>query len=74
MINRREFGWHGVANNVLLDDATHYQRSNVESTFIALRRKLTEIVRAQTWLGQFRELDFECVIRNVEPALDVSNR
>jgi len=33
VIKHREFGWHGVANNVLLDDTTYHQRSNIEATF-----------------------------------------
>jgi len=52
----REFGWNGVANNVLLDDTTYHQRSNIESTFSVLRRKYGKIVRARTWFGQFHEL------------------
>ena len=73
VIKYREFGWHGVANNVLLDDRTYHQRSNIESTFFALRRKYGEIVRARTWFGQFRELVLKCAVRNVELALDRSN-
>jgi len=72
VIKHREFGWTGVANNVLLDDTTYHQRSNIESTFFALRRKYGEIVRARTWFGQFRELVLKCAIRNVELALDSS--
>jgi IS5 family transposase len=73
VIKHREFGWHGVANNVLLDDTTYHQRSNIESTFFALRRKYGEIVRARTWFGQFRELVLKCAVRNVEIALSASN-
>lgn len=72
VIKHREFGWTGVANNVLLDDTTYHQRSNVESTFFALRRKYGEIVRARTWFVQFRELVLKCAVRNVELALDAS--
>jgi len=72
VIKYREFGWHGVANNVLLDDTIYHQRSNIESTFFALRRKYGEIVRARTWVGQFRELVLKCAVRNVELALDAS--
>ena len=72
MIKYREFGWHGVANNVLLDDTTYHRRSNIESTFFALRRKYGEIVRARTWFGQFREHVLKCAVRNVERALDAS--
>ena len=73
LIKYREFGWTGVANNVLLDDTTYHQRSNIESTFFALRRKYGEIVCARTWFGQFRELVLKCAVRNVELALDRSN-
>ncbi len=73
MIKYREFGWHGIANNVLLDDMTYHQRSNVEATFFALRRKYGEIGRARTWYGQFRELVLKCPVRNVELALDASS-
>lgn len=72
VIKYREFGWHGIANNILLDDTTYHQRSNIESTFFALRRKYGEIVRAKTWFGQFRELVLKCAIRNVELALDTA--
>jgi len=73
VIKYREFGWHGVANNVLLDDTTYHQRSNIEATFFALRRKYGEIVRARTWFRQFRELVLKCAVRNVELALSGSN-
>jgi len=33
VIKHREFGWHGVANNALLDDTTYHQRSNIEAMF-----------------------------------------
>ncbi|WP_256533372.1 IS5 family transposase [Halovivax cerinus] len=72
VIKYREFGWHGIANNVLLDDTTYHQRSNIEATFFALRRKYGEIVRARTWFGQFRELVLKCAVRNVELALDAA--
>ena len=36
VIKHHEFGWHGVANNVLLDDTMCHQRSNSEATFCAL--------------------------------------
>jgi len=34
VIKHSEFGWTGVANNVLLDETTYHQRSNIESTFL----------------------------------------
>jgi IS5 family transposase len=74
VIKHREFGWHELANNLLQDDTTYHQRSNVEATFFALRRKYGEIVRARTWYGQFRELVLKCAVRNVELALDGSTR
>ena len=74
VIKHREFGWHGFANNVLMDDTTYHQRSNIEAMFFALRRKYGEIVRARTWFGQFRELVLKCAVRNVELALDGSIR
>lgn len=40
--------------------------------FFALRRKSGVIVRARTWLGQFRELAMKCAVRNVELAFDAS--
>jgi len=33
VIKHREFGWHGFANNVLMDNTTYDQRSNIEATF-----------------------------------------
>ncbi len=48
VIKHRGFGWHGVANNVLIDDTTNHQRSNIEATFFPLRRKYGEIVRPRT--------------------------
>jgi len=73
VIKHREFGWNGVAGNVLIDDTTYHQRSNVESTFFALRRKYGEIVRSRTWFGQFRELVLKCAVRNIELGFDHSN-
>jgi IS5 family transposase len=72
VIKYREFGWHGVANNALLDDTTYHLRSNIEATFFALRRKYGEIVRARSWYVQFRELVLKCAVRNVELALSDS--
>jgi len=40
VIKYREFGWHDIANNFLQDDTIYHQRSNAESTFFALRRKI----------------------------------
>ena len=71
MIKYREFGWHGVANNLLHADTIYHQRSNAESTLFALRGKYGEIVRARTCFGQFREFVLKRAIRNIE--LSVSN-
>ncbi len=32
-VKPREFGWHGIANDLLQDDSIYHQRSNAESTF-----------------------------------------
>lgn len=73
VIKHRESGWHGVANNVLLDDTAFHQRSTIEATFFALRRKYGDIVRARTLFGQFRELGLIYAVRNVELSLKDSN-
>ncbi|SNR57785.1 Transposase and inactivated derivatives, IS5 family [Halorubrum vacuolatum] len=73
VIKHREFGWNSVAGNILIDDTTYHQRSNVESTFFALWRKYGETVRSRTWFGRFRELVLKCAVRNIELALDASN-
>lgn len=56
LIRRREFGWKGIAENVLMDDRMQYQRSDVEATFFELRQRFGGTIRARTWFGQFREL------------------
>jgi hypothetical protein len=38
VIKHREFGWHGIAINLLQYDTIFHHRSNTESTFLALRR------------------------------------
>ena len=73
LIRHREFGWHGVANNALMDDRIYHQRSNVEATFFALRQRYGGTLRARTWFGQFRELVLKCAVRNVELAVKASN-
>ncbi len=65
VIKHREFGWHGIAKNVLQDDTIYHQLSNVDSTFFAFRRKYGEVVRARTSSGQFRELVLKCAVRNI---------
>jgi IS5 family transposase len=69
VIKYPEFGLHGVANYALMDDTTYHQRSTIESTFFALRRRYGEVIRARTWYGQFRELVLTCAVRNVELSL-----
>lgn len=69
VIKSREFDWEGTANNALLDDTTYNQRSNVESTFFALRQRYGGTLRARIWFGQFRELVLKCAVRNTELSL-----
>jgi len=73
LIRAREFGWEGVAENVLMDDTTYHQRSNVESVFFSLRQRFGGRLRARTWFGQFREPVLKCAVRNVELAVKASN-
>jgi len=73
LIRCREFGREGIAENALMDDTKYHQRSNVESTFFALRQRFGGTLRARTWFGQFRELVLKCAVRNVELALKASN-
>ena len=73
LIRAREFGWAGVAENVLMDDKKYHQRSNVESVFFSLRQRFGGRLRARTWFGQFRELVLKCAVRNVELAVKASN-
>lgn len=73
LIRAREFGWEGVAENILMDDRTYHQRSNVESVFFALRQRFGGTLRARTWFGQFRELVLKCAVRNAELAVKTSN-
>ena len=73
LIRRREFGWDGVAENALMDDTTYHQRSNIESTFFALRKRFGGTLRASTWFGQFRELVLKCAVRNAELSITTSN-
>jgi IS5 family transposase len=39
LIRAREFGWEGVAEDVLMNDKKYHQRSNVESVFFSLRQR-----------------------------------
>jgi IS5 family transposase len=72
LIKRIEYNWKRIAENALIDDTTYHQRSNIESTFFALRRKYGETVQAKTWYGQWRELVLTCAVRNVELSLSPS--
>ena len=74
LIRAREFGWEGIAENVLMDDKKYHQRSNVESVFFALRQRFGGTLRARTWFGQFRELVLKCAVRNVELAVKASHQ
>lgn len=74
VLKHREFGWHGIAKNLLQDDTTYHQRSNGESIPFRLRRKYREIVRERTWFGQFRELVLECALRNIGLNISHSRR
>lgn len=73
LIRAREFGWGGVAENVLMNDKKHHQRSNVEAVFFSLRQRFGRRLRARTWFGQFRERVLKCAVRNVELAVKASN-
>lgn len=73
LIRAREFGWEGIAENVLMNDKTYHQRSNVESVFFSLRRRFGGRLRARTWFGQFRELVLKCAVRNVELSVSALN-
>ena len=69
VIKYREFDWQGTAHNALIDDQTYHQRSNVESTFFALRQRYGSRLQARTWFGQFREMVLRCAVRDVELAV-----
>ena len=73
VIRHREFVWEGIAENALMDDKIYHQRSNVETTFFALRQRFGGTLRARTWFGQFRELVLKCAVRNVELSVNASN-
>ncbi len=51
-IKHREFGLHGIANNLSQDETVYHHRSRAEPTSFVLRRKYGEIVHART--GVFR--------------------
>jgi len=74
VIKYRKFGWPNSQNNVLLNNTTHHRWSNIESTFLSLRRKYGKIFRAKNWFGEFIELVPQCAVRNVELALIVPRR
>jgi IS5 family transposase len=66
VIKHREHGDLDVAHNALIDDNIYHQRSLIESTFFALKRRYGESLRSRTWYGQFREIVLKSAIRNIE--------
>jgi IS5 family transposase len=72
-IRAREFGWKGIAENVLMDDKKYHQRSKVESVFFSLRQRYGGRLRTRIWFVQFRELDLKYAFRDVELALKTAN-
>jgi IS5 family transposase len=66
VIKHREHGDLHVAHNALIDENVYHQRSLIESTFFALKRKYGESLRPRTWYGQFREIVLKSAIRNIE--------
>ncbi len=69
VIEHREFTPLYAAHDIRIDDTTYHVRSNAESTFFTLRRRLGRTLRARTWYGQFRELVLKAAVRNVEQSL-----
>jgi IS5 family transposase len=66
VIKHREHGDLDVAHNALIDENIYHQRSLIESTFFALKRRYGESLRSRTWYGQFREIVLKSAIRNIE--------
>jgi IS5 family transposase len=66
VIKHREHGDLDVAHNALIDENIYNQRSLIESTFFALKRRYGESLRSRTWYGQFREIVLKSAIRNIE--------
>ncbi|WP_435347251.1 IS5 family transposase [Haloarchaeobius sp. HRN-SO-5] len=74
LIPKRDPGMLGWARNLLIHDRAYHQRSNAESVFFGLRRRYGDTLWARTWFGQFRELVMKSAVRNIERALEGSNR
>jgi IS5 family transposase len=74
LIPQRDPGMRGWARNLLIHDRAYNQRSNAESVFFGLRRRYGDTLRSRTWFGQFRELVMKSAVRNIERALEGSNR
>jgi IS5 family transposase len=74
LIPQRGPGLRGWARNLLIYDRAYNQRSNAESVFFGLRQRYGETLWARTWFGQFRELVMKSAVRNIERALEGSNR
>jgi IS5 family transposase len=74
LIPKRDPGFRGWARNLLIYDRAYNQRSNAESVFFGLRQRYDETLWARTWFGQFRELVMKSAVRNIERAIEGSNR
>ena len=74
LIPQRDPGMRGWARNLLIHDRAYHQRSNAESVFFGLRRRYGDTLWSRTWFGQFRELVMKSAVRNIERALEGSNR
>ena len=74
LIPTRVMDLRGHVKNLLIDKSTYHQRSNAESVFFGLRRRYGDTLWARTWFGQFRELVMKSAVRNIERAIEGSNR
>jgi IS5 family transposase len=74
LIPQRDPGMRGWARNLLIRDRAYSQCSNAESVFFGLRRRYEVTLWSRTWFGQFRELVMKSAVRNIERALEGSNR
>jgi IS5 family transposase len=74
LIPQRDPEFRDWARNLLIRDRAYHQRSNAESVFFGLRRRYGDTLWSRTWFGQFRELVMKSAVRNIERALEGSNR
>jgi IS5 family transposase len=74
LIPQRDPGMRGWARNLLIYDRAYNQRSNAEVVFFGLRRRYEDTLSSRTWFRQFRELVMKSAVRNLERALEGSNR